>query len=87
MMRMFPVFRSAKKIRPSDAKARAIGHARPVWTGESCTAGLFGVPPPPGRLAQYQREVRVPRTARAAMTTAAIINRLRGCTEAECPAS
>src|SRR3989442_7323839 len=69
MIRMLPVFRSAKNTRPSEAKARAIGHERPVWTGPSSTAGLFGFPPPPGRLTKYQANATVARIARAAMTT------------------
>src|SRR5438093_3846292 len=82
MMRMLPVFRSAKKIRPSDANARAIGHAKPVCTGPSRTAGLFGVPPP-GRWTQYQAYARPARVAIAAMTTVAIIKRVRGCMKPE----
>src|SRR5213594_3791959 len=82
MMRMFPVFRSAKKIRPSEANARAMGHAMPVCTGPSRTAGLFGVPPP-GRWTQYQAYARPARVAIAAMTTVAIIKRVRGCMKPE----
>src|SRR5438445_752890 len=83
MTRILPVFRSAKNTRPSEAKARAIGHARPVWTGASCTAGLFGFPPPPGRLTKYQADAKVARIATAAMTTATIVRRFRGSTEPE----
>src|SRR3989442_14103474 len=83
MIRMLPVFRSAKNTRPSEARGRALGQPRPVWTGASCTAGLFGFPPPPGRLNTYQANANVARIATATMTTAAIIRRFRGSTEPE----
>src|SRR5256884_6614083 len=82
MMRMLPVFRSAKKIRPSEANAGAVGHARPVCTGPSWTAGLFGVPPP-GRWTQYQAYARPAKVAIAAMTTVTSIKRVRGCMKPE----
>src|SRR3989442_4657431 len=82
MIRMLPVFRSAKNTRPSEARAGAIGQARLVCTGVSCTGGLFGLPPP-GGLNTYQTNAKVARIATAATTTASSIKRGRGCTEPE----
>src|SRR2546428_58963 len=78
MIRMLPVFRSAKNTRPSEAKARAIGQARLVCTSVSCTGGVVWFAPP-RRVKTYQTNAQGGRIA----TTASSINRVRGCTEPE----
>src|SRR3989442_4200749 len=82
MIRMLPVFRSAKNTRPSEAKARAIGQARLVCTGVSCTGGVFGFPPP-GRVKTYQTKPKGGGIPAAAPATPSNIQPGPGCTEPE----